>query len=151
MNIRDISSNPRFTEKNNRKTFGFFPIQTISEITKPFDLKIAVKVAPKHTSKRQHHYGAEQKKIFISNCQKLHFHHTCGNIYCYEHLRRLIPAGIYMLKVNNRNTGTRCEICSKLTIKIPERRHWRRSGVFIVNFEHISHLALVFLLLTLNM
>ena len=27
----------------------------------------------------------------------------------------------------------------------------RRSGVFIVNFEHISHLALVFLLLTLNM
>ena len=25
------------------------------------------------------------------------------------------------------------------------------SGVFIVNFEHISHLALVFLLLTLNM
>ena len=27
----------------------------------------------------------------------------------------------------------------------------RRSGVFIVNFDHISHLALVFLLLTLNM
>ena len=26
--------------------------------------------------------------------------------------------------------------CSKLTIKTPERRHWRRSGVFIVNFEH---------------
>ena len=26
--------------------------------------------------------------------------------------------------------------------------HWRRSGVFIVNFEHISHLLLVFLLLT---
>ena len=29
-------------------------------------------------------------------------------------------AGIYMLKVNNRNTRTRCEICSKLTINIPE-------------------------------
>ena len=28
-----------------------------------------------------------------------------------------------------------------LTIKTPERRQWRRSGVFIVNFEHISHLA----------
>ena len=28
---------------------------------------------------------------------------------------------------------------------------WRRSGVFIINFEHILHLALVFLLLTLNM
>ena len=40
---------------------------------------------------------------------------------------------------------------SKLTIKTPERRRWRRSGVFIGNFEHISHLILVFLLLTLNM
>ena len=33
------------------------------------------------------------------------------------------PAGIYMLKVNNRNTRTRCEICSKLTIKIPVYWH----------------------------
>ena len=78
-----------------------------------------------------------------------------------------------MFKVNNRNTGTRCEICSKLIIKIPERRsgifivHFEhishlacskltikipecRSGVFIVNFEHISHFVLVFLLLTLS-
>ena len=56
----------------------------------------------------------------------------------------------YMLKINNRNTRTTCEICSKLTIETPERRHWRRSGVFIVNFEHISHLVLRFLLLTLS-
>ena len=59
--------------------------------------------------------------------------------------------GIYLLKVNNRNTRASCEICSQLTIKTPERRHWRRSGVFTANFEHISHLVLVFLLLTLNM
>ena len=38
----------------------------------------------------------------------------------------------------------------KLTIKTSERHQWR-SGVFIVNFEHIPHLALLFLLLTLNM
>ena len=62
-----------------------------------------------------------------------------------------------MFKVNNRNTRTSYEICSKLTIKALERRHvippentrkpkvtkgflmfsgcitWRRSGVFIVN------------------
>ena len=55
-----------------------------------------------------------------------------------------------MFKVNNRNTRTRCEICSKLT-KTPERRQWRRSGDFIVNIEHFSHLVLVFLLLTLDM
>ena len=61
-----------------------------------------------------------------------------------------IPAGNYTFKVNNRNTRTKCEICSKLTIKTPERRHWRRSGAFIVNFEHISHFVLVFLSLTLS-
>ena len=60
------------------------------------------------------------------------------------------PAGNYMFKVNNRNTRTRCQIYSKFTIKTPERCQWHRSGVFIVNFEHISHLALVFLLLTLT-
>ena len=30
-------------------------------------------------------------------------------------------------------------------------KEWRRSGVVIVNFEHISHLVLVFLLLTWSM
>ena len=59
-------------------------------------------------------------------------------------------AGICLLKVNIRNTRTRCEICSKLTIKTPEGRHWHPSGVFIVNFEHISYLVLVFVFLTLN-
>ena len=29
-------------------------------------------------------------------------------------------------------------------MKTPERRQWRRSGIFIVNFERISHFALVF-------
>ena len=58
----------------------------------------------------------------------------------------LNTAGNYMFKVNNRNTRGRCEIYSKLTIKTPEQRRWRHSGVFIVNFEYISHRVLVFLL-----
>ena len=37
--------------------------------------------------------------------------------------------------------------CLKSTNKTAER--WRSSGVFIVKLEHISHLFLVFLLLTL--
>ena len=41
------------------------------------------------------------------------------------------PAGIYLLKVSNKKARARCEICSELTIKIPERRH------LIVNFEHV--------------
>ena len=36
-----------------------------------------------------------------------------------------------MFKVNNKNTRTRCEICSKLTIKTPERRQ-------ITNFEQVN-------------
>ena len=42
--------------------------------------------------------------------------------------------------------------CSKLAIETLEQgvKHWCRSGVFIVNFDQISHLALVFLLLTLS-
>ena len=36
------------------------------------------------------------------------------------------------------------EICLKLTIKTPERRHWRRSCVFIVNFDYISNIVLMF-------
>ena len=61
------------------------------------------------------------------------------------------PAGFYLLKVNDRNTTKMHEICPKLTIKTPEQCHWCCSGVFIVNFKHISHFVLMFLLLTLNM
>ena len=43
------------------------------------------------------------------------------------------PAGNYMFKVNNR---TRCEICSKLTIKTPEERPC--SNVSVVNFEQVN-------------
>ena len=52
-----------------------------------------------------------------------------------------------MFKVDNKDTRM-------TTISIhPERgyKNWHRSSVFIVNLEHISLLALVFLLLTLNM
>ena len=49
-------------------------------------------------------------------------------------LKLNVPTGIYLLKVNKRNITTRCEICSKLTIKTPALRQWRRSGVFIVSF-----------------
>ena len=43
------------------------------------------------------------------------------------------PAGTYLLKVSNRNTRTRCKICSKLTIN----RVTPCSSVSIINFEHV--------------
>ena len=51
-------------------------------------------------------------------------------------LPRMRTDDLYMFKINNRNTRTSCEICSKLTRKTAERLQWRRFGVFIVNFEH---------------
>ena len=44
---------------------------------------------------------------------------------------------------NNKNIRKRCEECSKLAIKTPKRRHWRRSGVFLVDNEHNSYIFLV--------
>ena len=64
--------------------------------------------------------------------------------------RHAYTANTYLLKVSNRNNRKKYRICSKLTIKTQQRRQWRRSGVIIVNFEHISHLFLVCLLLTLT-
>ena len=42
------------------------------------------------------------------------------------------PAGIYMFKVNSRNIRTRRKICSKLTIKTPERRHWQKKKLTLI-------------------
>ena len=85
-----------------------------------------------------------------------------GKIFCF--VTKMVswvfyPASIYLLKADKRNTRTRCEICSKLPIKTLERRYWHHSVsdaidiilAFTVNFEHSSHLPLVFLLLTLSM
>ena len=40
--------------------------------------------------------------------------------------------------------------CSKLATEILEEGVWPPSGFFIINFEHIPHLALVLLLLALS-
>ena len=40
---------------------------------------------------------------------------SANNVSC-----EIYPVGNYMFKVKNRNPRTRCEICSKLTIKTPE-------------------------------
>ena len=41
-------------------------------------------------------------------------------------LNHNFPVRIYLLKVNNKNSRTMC----KLTIKTPERRHWRFHTLF---------------------
>ena len=59
----------------------------------------------------------------------------------------IYPARICLFKVNNRNTKKRCETCSQSAIKSSSvTLFW----CFMVNFEDISHLVLIFILLTLS-
>ena len=55
---------------------------------------------------------------------------------------KVILANSYFFKVTKGNTRKRCERCSKLTIKTPELRHWRRPGVFI-DFTPFSSVSIV--------
>ena len=89
--------------------------------------------------------------IFTSNIPWKSYVLMMKKILIWTHLMQWNnPANIYLLKVNNRNIKKRYEICSLLTVKTPQRCQWHLSGILIVNFENISHLFLVFILLTLN-
>ena len=95
-----------------------------------------------------------QLKVFRDFSYKIWLKPTCFSKKALFALKNFFkinynPAGNYMFKVNNRDTRTRCKICSNLTIMTTKRHQWRRSGVFIANFEDVSHLVL-FLLLTLS-
>ena len=49
------------------------------------------------------------------------------------------PLNIYLFKVNNRNTRKSCEICSKLTTKTREWRHWcRELWTYFTPFPNFS-------------
>ena len=55
------------------------------------------------------------------------------NLHCNQDI---FPASNYKFKVNNRNTRTRCEICSKLTIKTPMERYTRQeNNLRILSFK----------------
>ena len=54
---------------------------------------------------------------------------------CYEtlHTFKLSLVGICLFKTNNRNTRTRCEICSKLTVKASEERYTAVNDIILVS------------------
>ena len=67
-----------------------------------------------------------------------------GTINVKLNFRNVLPRRYLLVQVNNGNSKTMCGICSKLTVKTLEGRHWRHSDVFIVNFEQILHIVLLF-------
>ena len=58
-----------------------------------------------------------------------------------------LQACIKLFKANNGNTTEMCEICSKLSIKTPERGYF---DVLIAHFKNIRDLSCLTSLLTLN-
>ena len=73
-----------------------------------------------------------------------------GNCFCKD-----FPANIYLFKGSDRNIRKTFKKLKWYGLRRPYHFNFfkgcrRRSAVFIVNFEHISHLFLMFLLLTLN-
>ena len=137
----------RFNLENNKK-MGLFiylfiylfisQLNVISSYWKPWFFE--------HVKK---YLQTEQSAVEFIPLRDYYHRHTRSLFWELQVWSRWDPTNIYMLKINNQNTRKRREICSKVTIKTPERCHCL-SDVFIVNFKHISHFFLMFLLLTFN-
>ena len=81
-------------------------------------IQVLLRLVPRKTRK---HFQAPLQKFTQTTKPCLRLHEQPSHLNKKEDLARSFPAGIYLLKINNKNTRTRREICSKLTIKTPER------------------------------
>ena len=126
----------KFTTLNNAESTSSVSMVTVLdkvETTLSFSKSSFTK--SKQRWEYDHLQKVEKNKIFNLQSAKISFFH-------------------YKPRISRR---ARCEICSKLTIKTPEyvkltiklKIKTGRSGLFIVNFEHISLLVTMFQLLTL--
>ena len=117
------------------------------KLQRPFILKAHLQISLPTLSEFEQlikPYFAWDQKINLKALQKI-------SLFVFSRiLTATLEANLSLTYLKPNRGTTRCKICLKLTIKIPERRQWRRSSIFIVNFEHISHLVLVILLLALN-
>ena len=101
----------------------------------------------------------EKSKLFLRQCHvknckrkkvELCVQAWIIKIYVYDKIQN--RNGIYLLKVNNKNTRKvwnklKAYHISKLTMKTPDWCQWRRSDEFFGNFEHIWVIDLMFSLL----
>ena len=114
----------------------------------------------KKKKKKKKKWDREKKINIEKNISESRKMFENGELFCYKSREKILnsinsnstnlPANICLFKVNNKNTRKRCEICSKLIIKTEEWRQWHHSDIIIVNFEHIPHFPIMFLLLTSN-
>ena len=89
-----------------------------------------------------YHIGTATWPVMSDSCQstvrrrfvriEIQLYHKClvVELYIYIYIN---PVNIFLFKANTRNTRKRYEICSKVPIKIPERRQWRLNNLFAEN------------------
>ena len=58
--------------------------------------------------------------------------------------KRYAILGYYCLEILLGNTHTQIKLLPINFAALTQTRHWRRSGVCLVKFQHISHRVLVF-------
>ena len=88
----------------------------------------------------------EKNALFYSLCCGLLKENLEFGNWCYSRFLIFNLDNIYLFKVSGRNTKKRCEICSELTIKTPERRHWRSSGDLLLILNIFALLSTVFII-----
>ena len=81
-----------------------------------------------------HHFAAKDILFILESLMEK------GEHKCKIGLAIAYQIGICLIKVNNEKTRIMCDIWLKLNTKITETRQRLRSGVFILNIEHISHI-----------
>ena len=87
----------------------------------------------------------KKNALFYSLCGLLKENLEFGN-WCYSRFLNFNLDNIYLFKASGRNTKKRCEICSELTIKTPERGHWRSSGDLLLILNIFALLSGVFII-----
>ena len=101
--------------------------------------------------KKRVNYFQDNLMLKIVRERKLNYmYKQKSEIYVYDKIQN--PNGIYLFKVNNKNSrkvrnNIRALSISKLTMKTPEWSQWRRFDDFIGNFEQIWVTDLMFPLL----
>ena len=131
-------------------------LKTLASLTKTWTCKLKTPLERLNLTRTFLRMGVVPLSLLVfalmQQCTKCTKYSLLCNSFGYiqVELRQMVlwyfPAGNFMFKVNNKNTTTRCEICSKLTIKtvvlVCLLLTWTYftpcSSVFIVNFEQVN-------------
>ena len=103
--------------RRNKYLFKLIRMTWAVILERVYILKFSIQLSLAHKSRRGF-YGSQCSYFVYCGCFKYLW--ACSVTESVTGTTRTISVGIHLLEANNRNNRTRCEICSKLTIKTPE-------------------------------